>query len=405
MLLRKCWSCFFVGLTLVACSTQTPGDPASLGSIRVPLLATGSNGTQYHLGGTFDIQGPSPQTIDAAGDQSSVTLDLQVGDYSIELLQGWQLARVEADLLFPVQATLQSVNPQSFAIQADTTTNVAFLFQTQGVDVTFGNGTLVVTTEVNEAHESNCSDSADDDSDGLIDCADLDCANDAACAPCASECNGECVDLSTDVENCGTCGNACNAANTVGGSCSQGTCQYSACSPGFGDCAQVSNDGCETALDDVTNCGGCGNSCQATNAAMPGCDGTSCSYTCNAGFMDCNAASGANLDGCECAGTGCCAGACQTTHSNGLGQSYFDCSPLGTYSLTAAQAARAAWTGAGVDAQGACGSGGPSSPQCVSRQTATQCAVWCYTKSVAGHVNLSNTTSCTCPTTASPTWN
>ena len=33
----------------------------------------------------------------------------------------------------------------------------------------------------------------------------------------------------------------------------------------------------------------------------------------------------------------CCATSCQTTHSNGAGQSFYDCVPLGTYNLTQAQ--------------------------------------------------------------------
>jgi hypothetical protein len=102
-----------------------------------------------------------------------------------------------------------------------------------------------------------------------------------------------------------------------------------------------------------------------------------------------------------CAGTGCCTGGCQTAHSNGLGQSYYDCGALGTYSSATAQAAAAAWAPTGgtntTDVQG----------NCLSRQTATACATWCYAGPFLGKVNL-NTISVACippQTLSSPTWN
>ena len=57
--------------------------------------------------------------------------------------------------------------------------------------------------------------------------------------------------------------------------------------------------------DGVQNCGGCGQACAAggtngvkTNGA--GCTGTTCLYTCQTGYLDCNASVGYDPDGCEC---------------------------------------------------------------------------------------------------------
>lgn len=116
-----------------------------------------------------------------------------------------------------------------------------------------------------------------------------------------------------------------------------------------------------TAIDTVTNCGGCNNVCSsgADNTARS-CDGTKCSYTCAdtpTPRRDCNANTSPNLDGCECEGTGCCDGTsdapyggCQPKHANGLGQSFYNCVPLATYTMAEAQAAATAFdpTG-GVD--------------------------------------------------------
>jgi hypothetical protein len=117
------------------------------------------------------------------------------------------------------------------------------------------------------------------------------------------------------------------------------------------------------------------------------------------------------VNGCECGSTGCCGASCETTHSNGLGYSYADCGALGTpgvantYSATMASAARGAWPFGGADSMGTCGMGANGS-DCLARQTASSCAVWCYTKSLAGFVHLDTaSTACQCPTIADPTWN
>jgi hypothetical protein len=125
------------------------------------------------------------------------------------------------------------------------------------------------------------------------------------------------------------------------------------------------------------------------------------------GTIDCD---GNPNNGCECSTPSCCGATCQTTHSNGLGQLYYDCAPLGvpglpaTYTPVMATEARNAWPFAGIDSTGTCGMGMNGST-CLARQTATSCAVWCYTKSLAGRVHLNTaSTTCPCPTTLDPTW-
>jgi hypothetical protein len=68
-----------------------------------------------------------------------------------------------------------------------------------------------------------------------------------------------------------------------------------------------------------------------------------------------------------------------------------------------AVAARAAWPFAGTDADVVCGTG--SVTTAVERQTATQCAVWEFTKATAGHVLLNTASNdCFCPAITDPTW-
>jgi hypothetical protein len=67
--------------------------------------------------------------------------------------------------------------------------------------------------------------------------------------------NGCEVNLNTDPNNCGSCGNSCGA-NAY---CTGGTCH---CNAGFGNCDGDWSNGCEVNLNtDPNNCGACGNVC------------------------------------------------------------------------------------------------------------------------------------------------
>jgi hypothetical protein len=57
---------------------------------------------------------------------------------------------------------------------------------------------------------------------------------------------------------------------------------------------------------------------------------------CNLGASDCNKNTAPDLDGCECATPSCCGTSCQTTHQDGVGQSYFDCNALGIHNSSQA---------------------------------------------------------------------
>jgi hypothetical protein len=72
-------------------------------------------------------------------------------------------------------------------------------------------------------------------------------------------CSGQCVDVSTDPNNCGTCGKTCEP----GAVCSGGTC---ACPVGEMSCGGA----CVDIKSDVNNCGGCGMSCGGTGSTCTG---------------------------------------------------------------------------------------------------------------------------------------
>jgi hypothetical protein len=102
----------------------------------------------------------------------------------------------------------------------------------------------------------------------------------------------------------------------------------------------------------------------------------------------------------------CCTGnVCQPAHPNGLGQSYYDCNPLGTpgtpstYTLQMAQEAAAAWSASGTASPVFCA--GETCFGWTKPGTSADCAVWCYQGPLAGGVGHSGvpTGNCTavCP--------
>lgn len=138
------------------------------------------------------------------------------------------------------------------------------------------------------------------------------------CPVGAAYCSNACSNLSTDASNCGACGNACDA----GLSCVAGACTdaVSACDPGLtscgGDCVDV--------LTDRDDCGSCGHVCSIHAACIDG----ACALQCQADLTLCGTAcvnlgtDDANCGACGSAcpvGSGCVAGACTAGAGCGTG--------------------------------------------------------------------------------------
>jgi hypothetical protein len=110
-------------------------------------------------------------------------------------------------------------------------------------------------------------------------------------APYPDSCAFFCVDLQTDMNNCGSCGNYCYQPSAVT-ICSAGQCTFVACSDAnSADC--TADPGCETQLGTSDNCGGCGDkACTLANTLFTCNDGIGCGgAVCAPGFANCDVTS------------------------------------------------------------------------------------------------------------------
>jgi hypothetical protein len=130
-----------------------------------------------------------------------------------------------------------------------------------------------------------------------IDGACLVASCEGAFGDCDERADNGCERALDTLSDCGGCGIACGAAQVHGGSadCSTGQCAFSKCVPGFGDCNRDANrlgdgDGCETDLGQPEHCGECGKPCPDS---APFCTGGKCSaLQCPADHADCDGDNG-----------------------------------------------------------------------------------------------------------------
>ncbi len=121
-----------------------------------------------------------------------------------------------------------------------------------------------------------------------------------ACPQGETRCGTTCVNLQSDVKNCGGCDNACKS-NEV---CNAGSCG-STCQAPTTDC----NGSCVNIQTDNKHCGGCDNACSSTEV----CDAGQCKSTCQGGTVACNGnCTDLNTDAKHC---GQCGNVCPSTQT------------------------------------------------------------------------------------------
>jgi hypothetical protein len=143
-----------------------------------------------------------------------------------------------------------------------------------------------------------------------------------SCAAGWGDCDGNknngCETQLNTLTDCGACGRACNKAHGTP-SCASGSCQIAACNSGWDDCSAseaTANDGCETQLNTLTNCNGCGVACNLAHGTAS-CGTGQCVLTgCNTGYADCSSQAGCETQLGTSSNCSACGDACTNAHGS-----------------------------------------------------------------------------------------
>jgi hypothetical protein len=119
-------------------------------------------------------------------------------------------------------------------------------------------------------------------------------APETGCAPGFGDCDASsengCETPLDTLTDCGGCGTSC-ATDATESACEDGRCVFVGCAPGFGNCG---GEGCQPLLEDPDHCGGCGDRCPPPRSHCAG--GRCTSLECAPGTADCD---GNDNNGCE----------------------------------------------------------------------------------------------------------
>jgi hypothetical protein len=139
-----------------------------------------------------------------------------------------------------------------------------------------------------------------------------------SCLDGTTDCSGACVDPTSDPRHCGGCGRRCTAPPNAVATCMGGACSFE-CDPGFADCDGRAENGCESTLRDLANCGRCGATCVRPGGVASCETGTCQLVACDPLRGDCdgNPANGCEEDLSTPARCGTCSNACPTGVANG----------------------------------------------------------------------------------------
>jgi len=139
-----------VAMSVVGSGCVGPDGPA-VGSLGVNLVGQAASGTVYRLrDARIAVLGPANKDWNSEDDpdQTSMSADVPVGDYSASLQDGWRLERLDRGSASPVTAQLISDNPARFTVAAMQRATVPLRFRVDAGEVDMAQGyDLVITVE------------------------------------------------------------------------------------------------------------------------------------------------------------------------------------------------------------------------------------------------------------------
>lgn len=164
--LTLCSTSLLVGACAVGNDSAEQSE--SLGRLNMALTSTTASGNTYRLrDAEFELEasGFSQGTLSSETnpDAPTLTADLQVGDYTIELGPFWSMEKqVSPGVYEEVPAELLSSRVQTFAITEGASTAVVYEFKVAGDLAVFGGSLVVSTTVVEESCQDDLAEPNDD---------------------------------------------------------------------------------------------------------------------------------------------------------------------------------------------------------------------------------------------------
>jgi hypothetical protein len=147
-------SCRIAAVLLVALLGSAVGcasiEEDTVGTVGLELVGQAPSGTVYRLrDAIITVHGPSSNTIwntENAPDQTSLSANVVVGDYSASVQAGWRLERIDGSVATTVAAQLASDNPVQFTVTALQRTSVPLQFRVNAEVVDMSQGYDIVVT-------------------------------------------------------------------------------------------------------------------------------------------------------------------------------------------------------------------------------------------------------------------
>lgn len=302
------WALFCGAWAVLACSGAEPSPSAPTATARFELEAGTENGNVFKLeDAIFELNGPEPTTVTSDGIGPWVQVDLQAGDYSIMLKDGWRLVHTSgpAVQIDTSGATLASPNPMFVSLPMGQVTDVIFHFVLDGDVLGKGDARGRIGISVDEPLCGNGIFDDGEECDSAINYANATC--DDLCTGGYRTCSGptDCASGRCIIGDCDCDGSAdaCHERCQDDGSACKGACadESDTCSDGCDDSEQTCR----------STCGGLSAACWASCWFDP----VGCAITCEPSRAICMEACSEVRSSCD---GGCqddfdsCAGGCDS---------------------------------------------------------------------------------------------